>query len=226
MTLRHIARWVLERLRPWTRRLALAPQVLLEEMPDHPALFDQYRWMIATGHKRTAGGWIYCGEFYPDYLTMGGATFAIRRTAEKYCTGKGLDIGAGFWPLPGSIPIDTVRGPGLAQTIDDFPDASQDYVFSSHCLEHIEDWGAALDQWIRKLRLGGVMFLYLPHPSCKLWHRSNPFMAEVHRWVPTPSIVAQALSDRGLELIDRDEGPDHHFSFFICARKIVEDPVR
>lgn len=72
---------ILLRFRPITRWLALAPATLLEEMPDHPPLFDQYRFLLATGHKRVPGGWIYDGEFYPDYLTVGGASFAIRRTA-------------------------------------------------------------------------------------------------------------------------------------------------
>lgn len=209
---------LLFRIRPVTRRLALAPATLLEEMPDHPALFDQYRFLLAAGHKRVPGGWIYDNEFYPDYLTVGGASLAIRRTALKFCVGCGLDIGAGFWPFPGATPIDDTRGPGLTTTLDAISEASQDYVFSSHCLEHIADWNRALDLWISKLRPGGVLFLYLPHPSCGLWHKSNPFMSEVHVWVPTPEIIADALIAKGLEIVGRDDGPDHFYSFYVCGR--------
>ena len=206
-------------LKPFLRAISGDHAILLEEMPDCPALFRSYRALLQAGHKRVPGGWIYDGEFYPDYLTVGGNTYAIRLTALKYCKGTGLDIGASHWPLPGSTPIDTESGPGIADSIDDFPAVSQDYVFSSHCLEHIENWQGTLDVWVEKLRPGGILFLYLPHPSCKLWHHSNPFMAAAHKWVPDPETTAAALMKRGMDIIDRDDGPDHFYSFFICARK-------
>jgi SAM-dependent methyltransferase len=208
------------RIKQIIRKAIGDPQVLLEEMPDGPLLFHRYRALIATGHKRVKGGWIYNGEFYPDYLTVGGNSIAIRGTALKYCRGQGLDIGAAYWPLPGSTPIDTEIGQGIKNRIEDIPDNSQDYVFSSHCLEHIPNWGEALDIWIRKLKLQGILFLYLPHSSCKLWHMSNPCMAQAHKWVPDPEVVSNALAERGLVIIERDDGPDHFYSFFVCARKI------
>jgi SAM-dependent methyltransferase len=207
------------KIRSFLRKLAGDPLVLLEEMPECPALFHSYRNLAATGHKRAPGGWIYEGEFYPDYLTVGGNSFAIRRTALKYCTGEGLDIGAGYWPLPGSTPIDSEAGLGTANTIEDIPNNSQDYVFSSHCVEHILEWEKALDSWIAKVKPGGILFLYLPHPSCKLWHMSNPFMQNTHKWVPNPETISRAITERGLTIIDRDDGPDHFYSFFVCARK-------
>lgn len=201
------------------RKFAGVPQIPLEEMADCPALFHNYRHLIANGHKRVPGGWIYESEFYPDYITVGGGTFAIRRTALKYCRGQGLDIGAGYWPLPGSTPIDSELGSGTANRIEDIPNNSQDYVFSSHCLEHILEWEKTLDVWIAKVRSEGILFLYLPHPSCKLWHMSNPFMKNIHKWVPDPETVGEAITQRGLTIIERDDGPDHFFSFYLCARK-------
>jgi SAM-dependent methyltransferase len=193
---------------------------MLEEMLDRPALFNSYRHFILTGHRRVRGGWIYEGEFYPDYLTVGGGTFAIQRTAAKYCKGHGLDVGAGYWPLPGSTPLDIELGEGTVNRIEDFPDDSQDYVFSSHCLEHILHWEKELDIWIRRIRPGGILFLYLPHPSCKIWHMSNPLMAKTHKWVPDVLTIINAIIARGLTVIEKDDGPDHFYSFFICARKV------
>lgn len=210
---------VKKNIKQWVRRMIGDPPVLLVEMPDCPALFQTYRSLIATGHTRVKGGWMYENEFYPDYLTVGGNSFAIRRTALKYCVGKGLDIGAAFWPLPDSTPIDTEQGPGTANRIEDIPAGSQDYIFSSHCLEHIAEWESTLDFCISRLKAGGILFLYLPHPTCKLWHMSNPLMADTHKWVPDPTIVANALISRGLIIVEKDDGPDHFYSFFVCARK-------
>jgi SAM-dependent methyltransferase len=44
-----------------------------------------------------------------------------------------------------------------------FPNASQDAVFASHVLEHIEDWAAALADWYRVLKIGGYMVIAVPH---------------------------------------------------------------
>jgi hypothetical protein len=206
---------------PVTRRLAMAPQVLLEEMPNHPDLFDQYRFMLESGMKRVRGGWEFENRIYPDYLTVGGTSRAIERTALKYCKGIGLDIGAGYWPLPGSTAIDLARGPGLTRSLGDIPIESQDYVFSAHTLEHIADWKPELNRWVSKLKAGGHLFLYLPHPDCGLWHPRNPYMAQEHKWVPKPDVIAAHLTAVGLLIVDRDDGPDHFYSFFVCARKLA-----
>lgn len=205
-------------LRFFNKTLRCTP-LNLEEMPDCPALFKLYRAFIGTGHERVPGGWIYQGAYYPDYLTMGGASLAIARKAKEYCIGTGLDIGAGFWPFNDSIPIDTEQGPGYGTSIDDIQNNSKDFVFSSHCLEHIDEWEKALDLWISKIKPGGIIFLYLPHPSCKLWHMSNPLMEGIHKWVPDPVIVHNAFTGRGLIVLDKDDGPDHFYSFYICAKK-------
>jgi SAM-dependent methyltransferase len=207
--------WRIKRL---VRRIIGDPPVLLEEMPLAPGLFNYYRALIATGHKRVKGGWEYDGKFYPDYLTVGGAIFGIVRTAKKYCSGTGVDIGASAWPFPGAVPIDPSYGPG-ATTISDIPPNSQDYVFSSHTLEHIADWQSALKEWISKVRPGGLLFIYLPHPDCGLWRKENPFMARHHAWVPTPQIVKEAITGSGCMIIDFDDGPDMMQSFFVCAKK-------
>jgi ADP-heptose:LPS heptosyltransferase/predicted SAM-dependent methyltransferase len=49
--------------------------------------------------------------------------------------------------------------------LDLFADATQDYVFSSHLLEHIVDYKAALKEWWRVIKPGGYLVLYLPHKN-------------------------------------------------------------
>lgn len=191
----------------------------LENYPDCPDYFKQYRYFAKhPSVKRTKGGFIYKNEFYPDYLFVGGACCAIFNTAKKYCKGKGVDIGAGFWPFPGSVPVDTIRGKGLTTTLDDIEKSSLDYIFSSHCLEHIENWQDALANWVAKLKKGGIIFLYLPHPDCKIWNKDSIFVGDEHKWIPTFELIEKELKNLKLEIVDFDKGPDAMQSFFICGK--------
>lgn len=210
----HLAFKMLQLVRRPTTWLAL------EELPDCPDLFRTYRSLASHLELiRRPGGWLYKGQFYADYLTVGGASHAIFHEAQKYCQGKGIDVGAGYWPLPGAIAVDTIRGPGEGKSVADFADASLDFVFSSHCLEHIEDWQAALKEWVAKLKPGGILFLYLPHPSCEIWRPGSPMVGDGHKWVPTPEVIKQAIQELGCEIVSYDDGPDAMFSFYVCGQK-------
>jgi SAM-dependent methyltransferase len=208
-------------LRRFGKRLGLLFKTPLESLPDAPNLFRLYRSHLKNPElKRKPGGWIYRDKFYPDYLTIGGASHAIFRTATQYCRGNGIDIGAGFWQLPNAIPVDIKQGPGLGKAVEDFADGSLDYVFSSHCLEHIEDWQNALSQWVDKLHSNGILFLYLPHPECGIWLPNSPFVGDAHKWIPNPEIAKSAIQSLNCEIIAFDDGPDAMYSFYVCAKKI------
>lgn len=203
----------------WTAwfRMTHLPLESLSEVPD---LFPVYRSLLNHPKlTRKPGGWIYHGRFYPDYLTVGGASHAIVSVALKYCQGNGVDVGAGLWPLPGAVAVDLERGVGSGLSIADFENVSLDYVFSSHCLEHIENWRASLAEWANKIKPGGTIFLYLPHPECAIWHPNSPFVGNGHKWVPTPDIIKDALSILECEITVSDDGPDAMQSFFVCGKK-------
>lgn len=192
----------------------------LEDLPQSPDLFRSYRrWLAHPDVRRAPGGWLYRGRFWPDYLTVGGAGLAVARVAAVHCQGRGVDIGAGFWCFPGAEPIDPMRGPGRSRSIEDVAPASLDFVFSSHCLEHIVDWRAALAGWVQRLRRGGVIFLYLPHPACPLWEPGSPFVGQGHVWSPALDVVAAELGRLGCEMVAEDAGPDFMESFYVCARR-------
>lgn len=192
----------------------------LEHFPDAPDIFRYYRsFLTRPALKRMPGGWEYQNRFYPDYLMVGGASHMIARTALTYCKGDGIDIGAGLWPLAGATAVDVWRGPGAGRTLADFRTESVDYVFSSHCLEHVEDWQKELDGWLRPLKRGGIIFLYLPHPECGIWNPGSPMVGDGHKWQPTPAIIKSAFAQRGCEIVAFDDGPDPMMSFFVCGRK-------
>ena len=77
--------------------------------------------------------------------------------------GKGLDIGAGRDPVrPDVRRFDVEHGDAncVTQVIRELE--SFDYVFSSHCLEHMRDPIAALEDWWKLVKPGGALFVIVP----------------------------------------------------------------
>jgi predicted SAM-dependent methyltransferase len=107
----------------------------------------------------------------PFYMSE---TSKCRERLAQYCTGSGLDIGAGGDPiLPSSIIVDLqepyayvgdnpVQISGDASNMFWFADNVLDYIYSSHLLEDFEDTEAVLREWLRVLKVNGRMIIYCP----------------------------------------------------------------
>lgn len=156
---------------------------------------------------------------YPLFQAKGNsAQFAIP-FALQVCKGKGYDIGCNRveWSLPDSIPID----PAIDKSFDalHLPQDNygmMDYIFSSHCLEHIEyNWYGVLEYWKLNLRKGGVLFLYLPDFSQEYW---RPWNNRKHIHVFTPGILHEAFKALDLKNIFVS-GVDLNNSFMIMGEK-------
>jgi SAM-dependent methyltransferase len=180
--------------------------------------------------------WEYQGERYPEICRCGNACAHISAKAEQYCDGVGLDVGAGLYPFSGAFPIrDSMRFKYIsgkqikranplpsgidAYNLSCFVDGSMDYIFSSHCLEHLDKPFDALQLWVSKLKKNGVMFLYLPHPDMKLWNPGAPWVKGAHRWIPKYEILVGWFFKLGLKVIDGSPAKDGFFSFRIVGRK-------
>ncbi|MEI8393234.1 MAG: methyltransferase domain-containing protein [Rhodospirillaceae bacterium] len=151
---------------------------------------------------------------YPGYLHHGEAAAFCRYHAKRYCLGAGIDVGAGRWPFPGAHAVED--GPEENAYRLKATDASQDYVFSSHCLEHLERWSDALLEWRRVLKPGGILYLYLPHPACRMW---NTEILHHHVWQPEPDALPAHLESIGFEILESSLFPDAYLSFFVVARR-------
>lgn len=79
----------------------------------------------------------------------------IRREA-----GPKIDIGCGNCPIPGAMAWDMPQGD--AQTLPGVAAEHFGLVWSSHSLEHMRDWRAALRRWLAVTRPGGVMWIIVP----------------------------------------------------------------
>lgn len=180
--------------------------------------------------------WEYNGKRYPDRLRQGNACAAINPLAEKYCQGMGLDIGAGAYPFRDALPIrDLVNytysngkqaklanprhGAMNAYNLDCFVDEKFDYVFSSHCLEHLDRPWDAMREWLRKIKKGGILFLYLPHPDMELWRMGGPWVRGAHKWIPTYQDVALRFVKNKIQILSGNEQRDSFWSFHIVGRK-------
>ena len=149
----------------------------------------------------------------------------ILDVALRYCVGAGVDLGCGDSLFPGAVPVDTG---GFYGAVPGYPTADMrdlssfpglDYVFSSHALEHVPEWGSVLGGSYMALRPGGVIFLYLP------W---DEYFAT---WVPpgaghvasfSPAVIRRALlrvGFVGLEGCKDEDGPDVYASFWVVGRK-------
>lgn len=155
------------------------------------------------------------GKKYPKYQSNGFASRFIFPFALEVCKGKGYDIGCNRkeWSFPGSIPIDPV--------IDDrydclnLPNEKVDYIFSSHMLEHVNDWVRVLDYWWENLNPGGVIFLYLPDYSQEYW---RPWNNTKHVNILSPFMIKNYFENKGMKNIFHSE-TDLYNSFSIFAEK-------
>lgn len=132
----------------------------------------------------------YRGKKYPEYLKHGDQCQYVTPIAQKFCAGLGLDIGSNKWPLRGAIPVELTDG-GDAMHL---PKGEFDFVFSSHCLEHLANPVAALEHWKTRIKTGGVLFLYLPHPDMTYW-KPQHCRKHLHTW--RPEDMAEIVSDLG-----------------------------
>ncbi len=104
-------------------------------------------------------------EIYMDYTGETAKSHERRQKEgffEKYCKGEGLDIGYGADIIvPGCSGWDLQNGD--AQLLEGVEDESFDFVYSSHCLEHVCDVRVALKNWFRVVRPGGYLIVAIPH---------------------------------------------------------------
>lgn len=152
---------------------------------------------------------------YPAFQSKGNASKYAIPFAEEMCKGFGYDIGCmkKEWAFPDSYPIDIDFDDEY--DANNLPEKNADYIFSSHCLEHIDGWVYTMDYWYSRLNDGGVLFLYLPDFSQVYW---RPWNNKKHRNVFTPDIIKSYMEDKGYKNIFVS-GIDLNNSFIACGEK-------
>jgi predicted SAM-dependent methyltransferase len=161
----------------------------------------------------------YKNKEYPLLQTQGFASQYAIPFALKFCKGTGYDIGCmkKEWAFPGSIPIDIdfKDDPWDATNLPINIYGEIDYIFSSHCLEHLENWVDVMDFWYDNLKIGGVLFLYLPHYEQEYW---RPWNNRKHKNIFSPEIIKDYMLNKGYKKIFHS-GIDMNCSFMIVGEK-------
>jgi predicted SAM-dependent methyltransferase len=151
---------------------------------------------------------------YPKFQSEGNAAQFAIPFALHVCKGIGVDIGCNNekWAFPGAYMVD----PNINEyDALNFPYSDLDYIFSSHCLEHLDNWVTTLDYWGSKLKIGGTLFLYLPDYSQEYW---RPWNNRKHLNIFTPEIIFDYMKDNGYINIFKS-GVDLNNSFMVMGQK-------
>ena len=157
----------------------------------------------------------YNDKKYPYFQTAGQAAQFALPFAKYFCEGVGVDVGCKNreWALPGAIPID-LEFSDLYHA-GNLPEVKLNYIFSSHCLEHIPNWVETMEYWYKKLEVGGTLFLYLPDYSQEYW---RPWNNKKHLHIFTPQIIEDIMVHLGYTNIFKS-GVDLNNSFMIVGEK-------
>ena len=168
----------------------------------------------------------------PAFQQTGNAARFIIPFAMEVCKGYGADVGCNRaeWALPNAFPIDPALAGQVLEFVDGStiahkdwhaenfpfdPESKLDFIFSSHCLEHLENPWRALDYWTKWIKIGGVLFLYLPDHSQVYW---RPWHNKKHVHCLTPEIIRNYLEDKGYQKIFVS-GVDLNNSFAVMAER-------
>lgn len=102
---------------------------------------------------------------------------------------RGADFGGAACPISESaIMVDMLERDIYGRKIpyNDIKnvDIRLDYIYTSHCLEHIPNFRPILKEFRRKLKPGGICIMHLPAYTCTRWlpenHRSSRYGK--HQW--------------------------------------------
>lgn len=83
---------------------------------------------------------------------------------DTFLHGRGIDIGSGndLLQVKSGTVIPWDKEQGDAMYLKGVDDNSLDFVYSSHCLEHLVNMEVAIGNWSRVLKIGGYAYIVVP----------------------------------------------------------------
>lgn len=141
--------------------------------------------------------------------------------------GKGIDIGAGSDPV--SLEAKSFdKNDGDANYITKYVNETFDFVYSSHCLEHMIDPRKAILEWWKLVKVGGHLFVIVPDEDLYEQgvfpsrfnpdHKATFTISKTKSWSPVSlNLYDLAKSLEGGEILSltlQDEGYDRKLMTF------------
>lgn len=153
-------------------------------------------------------------------------TSKCRNRMLRHCQGKGLDLGHGGDKIcKDAIGVDHFKQSpqDIVSDVRDLsaiPDKSVDYVYSSHCLEDLENPEGALREWLRPLKTGGHLILYLPHKDYYP-NVGTPEANPGHKYDFREKDIIDLLDKIGLTEAIHTAVYPKEYSFELVAKKVI-----
>ena len=160
----------------------------------------------------------------------------------EYLKGKILDIGCGKDPiLPHADPFDKAQG-NANNILDYIEKESYDTVYSSHCLEHVQDPVKCLNDWWSLVKPNGYLIIFVPdedlyeqglwpsvfnrdHKSTfrlqkkETWSPKSFDIYELHKSLPNCKIIKAEVQDKKYDYSrKRLVSPDDKGARFLAER--------
>lgn len=120
---------------------------------------------------------------------------------------SGLNVGSGRYIIEGLSSVDLIFGHSVYCM--PFEDNSQDVVFCSHCLEHVDSEDRLFSEIRRVLKPGGLAYFYVPHEACEMWSPKN---LSVHHRVYNSRSLRDACERNNFVVEKIDSRPDVYLS--------------
>jgi len=177
---------------------------------------------------------------------MSTETESAREKLAPFCTGTGVDLGFGGGQPIVDWAMTLDRAPGHPhRRIEDnewptnligdaanlvwFRNESLDFCYSSHVLEDFTDTTLILREWLRVLKIGGKLVMFLPDQKAYLEHcrvyGGEPNRAHKHPDFSLEFVKAK-LPREAKVIFELWPFPGNAYSFALVAEKIVPPPVK
>jgi SAM-dependent methyltransferase len=162
-------------------------------------------------------------------------TSKCRGRLAPFCVGDGLDVGYGGDPIvPHAICMDLPQKyaayeshvqhlHGDATNLHWFRDGVLDWVYSSHVLEDFHDTTSVLNEWLRVLRVGGRLILFLPDEQLyRSYCAVRGILPNVHHIHSDfgPDYVKRILDQRGGTTLIHEARPVDIYSFELVIETV------
>lgn len=137
----------------------------------YPNILATKEWLLSDEYEKTIDRKLYDGK--DDFQRIGAWRWeGIHDNKELVISHifdqnqVGIDFGGYMGPIGGFTKI---IDPAIDTWLDDIEDNSLDYVFTSHCLEHIKTIKAQVRMMYEKIKNGGKLIILVPSYKKEVW---------------------------------------------------------